>query len=1142
MPPAIRRAPVHHPFSPWLARPEQLQRMLVGREKLLCDLLQCVVHTGEGATPNHTLLVGPRGIGKTHILCLLDHYTSGRLKDPPGVEAPIQGWVSVLFTEEEYAGQNSLANLLLTLFQKLVEAQPLEDLWRLPTDLPERDDADVCDCCLDRLSRLHSERGQHLLLLVDNLQKVLQQWTSDEHDRLRASLMGQSPVLLIGTAPSVFREVVGQREAFHQFFDIHILRDLSHGQLLDLMERSFREEGRSEEFESREEELTRKIPAIGLLTGGNPRLAIFLYEIATRTTFIEIETALHGLIEELREYFIRRFDELADQPRKILDTMAQMPGPATPTEIAQAARLPVDSVHEQLRRLKRRHYVQPIKLKRQRATRYDITERLFRIWRQTATVAGRRRFRFLVDFLRLYFTPEEVRSLYSEHARVLGAPGTADREQVIRHVEELYYFQAASEGDVRCDIFSTRVQGLVAIGETEWAQEEAQYFAKEALANGDQHSAATAYRAQSALHISSGQYVEALGDVRALLEVGAHPEAVTVADKVVEGNPDSAEAWELLGVAANNAGEYERGVDAFRRALDLTEATPDLWMLQAVALLNSERWEEAIECARRALDLNPQHARSWECLGIGANGLADYERALEALRKAAELDEPNANLLTVQAFSLTHLDRHGEALRCLEQAVAVKPAHAGAWTQLGIVAGTLGDNKRALTAFRRAAKEAGPTVHLWVCQAIALRNLGRHAEAVECAESAIALDDKSGRAWEELGKAAGNLGEYGRALGAFRKAAELGGATAPLWTYQAAALRELERYRQALGSAESAVELDASYSRAWEELGLAAHALGNCEQAVEAYRRAAQTGASTVRVFSNLAIALNTLRRPEEALECAERALGFDETHVRAWAELGIAAGNLGFHERALQAFRKAAELEQPTANLLANQAIALRNLGREREALECTRGALTAEPGSEWAVLQHVSTLRKLGKLEEAMETLDRALGLTPGGHQLHLERAWTLSDLGLVEDALGAVSSAEKAGASARDVHHGRGDILLLAGSYREAAQHLELGLGADPEDWDLQADHQIALACLGQNGADMEGLPAALVRADIPKHAAAVTCDFVLEVASRALARGEEGMALKLLGAALAMETWRSCDWYGRQVGAFLRRVLD
>ncbi len=407
----------HPHFSTWLASPDQLERTLVGHQDILRDFLARLRSIEQGGSANHFLLVGPRGIGKTHVICLGGHYVTGRAQKPKDWVGPSSAWVCLLFTEEEYAGQNSLANFLLTLFVKLREELPLEDLWHLPTTLHPGADQPVIDCCFERLEKFHREKGKRILLLIDNLQKVLQQWSEDEHQKLRGFLSRNNLLVLFGSAPSVFREIIDQKAAFHDFFEVRLLAELSNEQVLDLLSRRFQEDGRQAEYDARRQELATKIQAIAVLTGGNPRLILFLYEIATRSNFLDIEEALRRLMEELREYFMRRFDELPDQARKVLDTIAQMAGPATPKEIAQEARLGLALVNSQLKRLKEGHYVRPIKFQRQKSTRYDITERLFRIWRQTATVAGRQRFRFLADFLKLYFTPDEVRGLYTSRTQ-----------------------------------------------------------------------------------------------------------------------------------------------------------------------------------------------------------------------------------------------------------------------------------------------------------------------------------------------------------------------------------------------------------------------------------------------------------------------------------------------------------------------------------------------------------------------------------------------------------------------------------------------------------------------------------------------------------------------------------------------------
>jgi len=1267
----------YHPFSPWLAQPERLARTLVGREEMLENLLNCVINTEKGGSANHTLIVGPRGIGKTHLLCMVNHTVAGRLHSVLDKEYKFNNWHPVLFSEEEYARQNTLANFLLALFAKLREQCPLEQSWRLPRDLETQSDQEVCECCMEQLRDYHTQKQGRILILVDNVQKILHQWTSDEHDRLRAFLSGNDVLLIIGSAPSVFKEVISQKAAFHQFFDIRLVGDLNHEQVLELIGKWFKEESREQEFEDRHDELASKIPAIQTLTGGNPRLILFLCQIATRSSFFEIETALKQLLEELREYFVRRFDELPPQPRKVLDTLAEMSGPATPTEIAKTARLPLQSVNTQLARLKKNHYVRQIKLKRQRSTRYDIAERLFRLWRQTATVAGRQRFRFLTDFLKLYYAPDEVLALYKEHVTALDKQCDLGRSEIIRHIDELYYFQDAAEGSVRYEIFSTRIQSLMDLGEYDWAEQEAAYLAADSITCGDKSAMMHAYRAQAKIHLESMNYESVEQDIKGLLEADALKEAFIVAEQLVGSVPESWDAWQQLGSVALRLDNYVRALeafqksaevgeptvtlwiqqsvvlwlldreqealecaeaavkmddsfawaweqlgmvykglddhkhalDAFKKAAEVGKPTAELWILQSAVLRCMDRDQEALECAKAAIEMDETSAGAWEQLGRAYGSLDNYEHALDAFQKAAEIGDPTAELWTLQSISLRLMGRSQEALECAEASVEMDEKSAWIWEQLGKACGSLGNDERALDAFKKAAEVRGPTAGLWILQSISLRFMGRSQEALECAEAAVEMDGKSAWALEQLGKACRSLGNDERALAAFEKASKVGEPTAELWALQSAALRNMGRNQEAIKCAKAAIEMDETSVGAWEQLGRACGNLGNYEHALDAFKKAAEIGDPTAELWTLQSISLRFMGRSQEALECAEAAVEMDEKSAWAWEQLGRACGSLGNHERAFGAFRKASEVGEPTADILALESLSLRLMGRSQEALACAEAAvkidrkcalawgqlgkvcrslgnyeralaafkravevggattellilqsmvlnqmgqfkdsaacsheaMLLDPTSVQAVKQLVRSQQRLNQSQLALKTLDQFMAEHSDAGLL-LRKAWVLSDLNRTDEALECVSEAMDEGVGKRDAFHAQGDIMTLGGQYEEALKCLDAGLTVDPEDWDLQADRAIALACLGKSGPRMEALGPALCDIAIPEQSSSSVSEYMLDIAHRALLRGENIVCEGLYMAVLSMQDWHAQDWFGQQLGAFSKRVLD
>jgi len=898
---------VFHPaFSPWLADPEQLSRTVVGNEEIIRDFLARLAAMDTGSSANHVLLVGPRGIGKTHLLCLTGHYVSRRLPVPKDWAFPASDWICALFTEEEYAGQNSLANFLLTLFEKLSESVPGESLLCLPSDLAGKPDNVVVECCFETLHRFHEKTDKRLLVLVDNLQKVLQQWTTEEHHQLRKFLSAGRFVVILGSAPSVFHEVLDQKAALHDFFEIRILSELTSDQVMELLARRFREDQRVDEFNSRREELARKVAAIEVLTGGNPRLVLFLYQIATGSTFWEIETALRMLLEELREYFVRRFDELPDQARKILDTIAQMPGPATPSEIAAAARVRPQLVNAQLQRLKAGHLVRQVKLKRQRATRYDITERLFRIWRQTATVAGRQRFKFLADFLRLYFTPDEIQSLYRQHVAGLSLTADIDREEVLRHVDELFYFQAGSGGDTRYGAFTIRVESLRRLGEMQRADEEARYFESESRRLSDRAGIIEACKQALELHLDTGRLPEALDDLDKLMQERSYEEVVSGAQSLLQHDRSCAPAWVRLGVAFGNLGEHEHALEAFRTAAAADEPSSGLLLLQSVALSALGKKEEGLHAAEQAVALDPTNPAVWEAYGTSAGNSGKHERALEAFRKAVAYGEPTAQLWLLQSFALGSLNRKEEALQAAQQAIALDSNNSEAWRALGIAAGNLGKHELALDAFRKAAIAGQPTSDLWRLQSLALHTLNRSKEALAAAEEAISLDPTDTATWRVLGMVALDADHYERALEAFQKALEAGKPTAELWKLNSVAFACLSRWEDALRAAEQAVSLDPTDHLSWMIVGNADLQLGRSDRALLALKNATQISPSEAVLWRLQAIALTRLNRMEEALQAAAQVTVIAPSEARGWIHKAWIHGCLGQPDDALSALERA--------------------------------------------------------------------------------------------------------------------------------------------------------------------------------------------------------------------------------------------
>jgi DNA-binding MarR family transcriptional regulator len=168
-----------------------------------------------------------------------------------------------------------------------------------------------------------------------------------------------------------------------------------------------------EAFLSKMEGYGQKIDAVGVLTGGSPRMAMLLYDL---------------------------FRLLSAEKRKVFDTLIAIGRPATPKEIAKKARLDDKTVNTQLKRLEKDGYV--LSRRMGKRTKYEVRERLFRLWRELRRQPfAIQKLSILVEFLELWYSVEERKEKFSLFFENL--QGAVDEK---REREASYWFLSLPKG------------------------------------------------------------------------------------------------------------------------------------------------------------------------------------------------------------------------------------------------------------------------------------------------------------------------------------------------------------------------------------------------------------------------------------------------------------------------------------------------------------------------------------------------------------------------------------------------------------------------------------------------------------------------------------------------------------------------
>jgi tetratricopeptide (TPR) repeat protein len=573
--------------------PAERARRFAGREIEVEDLVDVVRANRDRQSNQHVLLIGPRGIGKTALLLRV----VDRVREDPDLSSR---WTPIVSSEEIYR-VSSIGEFwleaLFHLWREVGEPRLKESYERLKG---EPDDSRLRVAALGALFDFADARRRRLLLVIENLQMVLEEQLADRDAwALRETLVGESRIMLLGSAVYNFAQLANPQAALYQQFLVHRVEplDVTGCQSLWLAYT-----GRMMP--------KRRMRAILILTGGNPRLLVILSEFAARTTFRELMEDLVGLVDDHTDYLKASTEALPPIERKVFVALAELWKDSTAAEVAAEARLTVNVTSAHLGRLEQRGAV--VARKHGRGKRYRLAERLYNIYHLMRRTGSREaRVRAAVEFMTAHYDPPRLRQRISSIAdEALSLTSTARQDHFLA-MEMILSDRRFST--LRSDTLSSASTSLLACED-----------------------------------IPAG--------LRHLISAPPHPSEGTAVPQAPSDDELSAMALSDISDSGllvrrgwldlDKSGE--EALAAGERALGLDSSSPFAHLLVSRACAELGRWKQACDAAERAVDLARPLAAANPAF------VPELARSYRAL----------ASVLTAQ-------DRHVDAAQAFRQGIAV---------------------------------------------------------------------------------------------------------------------------------------------------------------------------------------------------------------------------------------------------------------------------------------------------------------------------------------------------------------------------------------------------------------------------------------------------------------------------------------
>lgn len=413
-------------YNPHLWGPEDLKAIFVARQRELAELTQAIRDAEPTSCPQHILLIGQRGMGKTTLLQRI----ALQVEEDKDLS---KDWLALRFPEEQYTVSN-LAELWGNVLGALADAleakgestqlidQNLLMLESLPVE--EREDK-----TLELINQWCEQHQQRLLLLIDSTDLLFDNLNdakkSKKDDiavslwRLRNTLQSNRNLFWLGGSYQALEGSDLYHDTFQDFFHMVELKPLTLEEVQNAMRAMAHTfgtgggvigEAAENVINKALSERPERLKTLRQLTGGNPRTTVMLFELFAAGGNNQVRSDLERLLDMMTPLYKARLEALADQQRKLIAHIMEAWQPISLGDLAKVSGMVNTKVSPLLARMEKDGLIVKAELPNTTRSGYQAAERFFNIWYLMRNAPRRLKLRlaWLVEFMRMWFKPDEL--------------------------------------------------------------------------------------------------------------------------------------------------------------------------------------------------------------------------------------------------------------------------------------------------------------------------------------------------------------------------------------------------------------------------------------------------------------------------------------------------------------------------------------------------------------------------------------------------------------------------------------------------------------------------------------------------------------------------------------------------------------
>jgi tetratricopeptide (TPR) repeat protein len=839
-------------FTPSIMAPQVLEDILVQRHELVADLVDRIVISITTDNKHFPLLIGARGMGKTHLVSIVYN----RIKQREDLrERVIIGWLR----EEEW-GISSWLDLVVRIFRSIGEEYPDTEVSSIAinniTTLQSHSPIEAEVLAESLLAELVGKKT--LFLIIENLDDIFDGLGTNGQQRLRAFLQEYKCCTILATTPVLFNGITKRDEAFYGWFTPFHLQPFTHENAIELLTNIAAQSGDKELANFLHTPAgSARVRAVHRLAGGNPRVYTLFAQLITKQDLDSLVGAFMKMLDDLMPYYQSRMAMLSPQQRKIVAYLVDRTEAVIVKDIATWCFATPQTISSQLKDLKGKGYVVSSSVGKE--SYYELTEVLMRLCLEVKKYRGKE-VESLVEMIRIWYRPEEIKAQF-------------DRLSLSGNLAHAQYYQLALEDSrphpmlLACD---RDFQKSLELGDAKsalqvWQElahvqsislDRSQPIADLIVAEKfDEARAAIRDLLDTEQRSANSAQIETVEELffQGLLSYSAEEwdAALEMFDRCLQHNPQDNSPAETLrerilfwhGNTLDELGRYEEAIASYDKTIEIKPDDDAAWYNRGFALLNLGRYEEAIASFDKTIEIKPDNDAAWYNRGVALFKLGRLDEAIASFDKAIEFNSDLHQTWYNLGYALSNLGRYEEAIASFDKAIEFKPDNDAAWYNRGIALRKLGRYEEAIASFDKTIEFKPDKDEAWHNRGSALGNLGRlnlgrYEEAIASFDKAIEIKPDDDAAWYNRGFALLNLGRYEEAIASYDKAIEFKPNDHEAWHNQGFAHYKWGKYQDALDAYQQAINLKPDGYISWHDRGFVFFQLGNYAEAIDAWKSA----------------------------------------------------------------------------------------------------------------------------------------------------------------------------------------------------------------------------------------------------------------------------------------------------------------